>query len=99
MHSPAAAIRWTCFSVVICLASAAGDLTPIHECPPDWIPAGDHCYVIPQIENSWMSIMSLCAAYGGSLAHISSQTENDVIAKLARENHSNGNMLWIGGTT
>ncbi|BFZ21806.1 hypothetical protein BsWGS_24845 [Bradybaena similaris] len=83
-----------CKFIALCLASVV--LQTASGCRPDWVQFQDSCYGFGREPVSWPDAAALCSAYGGYLAEINSQAENDFLVSEA-QTRKLGN-VWLGGS-
>ncbi|XP_041372176.1 galactose-specific lectin nattectin-like [Gigantopelta aegis] len=86
-------MSWLSVNVLFALAVGA-----LAQCPLYWTPHEESCYIIPQLMQTWTASMSLCQFYGGYLAEVTSQSENNFIVQFIEQSHVKESQLWIGGS-
>merc|ERR1711973_714537 len=64
-------------------------------CPSgEWIPLGDHCYLLSPTKMNWFQAQQFCAENGGYLAEILSQSEQSNLEALLKIGQYKN--YWIG---
>nr|XP_022333990.1 lectin BRA-3-like [Crassostrea virginica] len=65
-------------------------------CSPGWTQFGNSCYHVSTEHESWMDGMRMCQMHGGYLAHVESQSEDDFLKQLMKQNGIDE--AWLGGS-
>ena len=69
----------------------------VEPCPPSWIPNADHCYHIVKQTVTRDDASKICKRDSATLASITSENEQQFLAKYRHDQGFGGSHMWIGG--